>query len=144
MDEKPITAASFYQFTAEKKLMGSKCKKCGAVYCPPRPICLKCHSNELEWTELKGKGKVVAFSVVPYGPMPMIWDGYGRDNPHCSGVIELDEGPKVSAQIIGVDVAHPETIKIGTPVSVDFVERAGWHFVEDIYKVKKFYPVFRV
>ncbi|NJN93330.1 MAG: OB-fold domain-containing protein [Anaerolineales bacterium] len=53
----------------------------------------------------------------------MIEAGYNRNNPYCAGIVELDEGPKVSAQIIGVDVAHPETIKIGTPVKVAFVER---------------------
>ena len=139
----PFTEASFSQFLKEHKLMGSKCKKCGALYLPPRPICISCHSDQLEWVELKGKGKLVAFSVIPYGPMPMVLAGYGRDNPTCSGIVELDEGPRMSAQILGVDVAHPENIKIGTPLTVDFAERPTWHFIEDVYKVKKTYAVFR-
>ena len=144
MAERPITVDSFEKFLGEKKLMGTKCKKCGAVHCPPRPICLKCDSDELEWTEMSGKGKIAAFTVIGVGPMPMVWEGYSRENPYCSGVIELEEGPKISAQITGVDTAHPENIKIGTPLVVDFAERCTWHFIEELAKVKKFYPVFKV
>ncbi len=144
MSERPFTADSFYQFAAEKKLMGGRCQACGALFCPPRPICLNCHSDKMEWVPMSGQGKIVAFSVIPYGPMPFIKEGYGRDNPHCSGVIELVEGPKIAGQILGVDVAHPESIKIGTPVTVDFIERGSWHFIEDVSKVRKVYPVFKV
>ena len=143
MEIRPFTAESFYQFAAEKKLMGSKCQKCGALWCPPKPICNKCHGDEMEWVELSGKGEIVTFSVIPYGTMPFIIEGYGRDNPHCSGIVKLEEGPNISAQILGVDVNNPESIKIGTPVTVDFMERAGWHFIEEVYKEKKVYPVFR-
>ena len=33
----------------------------------------------------------------------MIAEGYGRDNPYLAGVVELDEGVKISAQILGAD-----------------------------------------
>jgi uncharacterized OB-fold protein len=144
MTDRPFTSDSFYQFAAEKKLMGSRCQTCGTLYCPPKPICIKCHSDKMEWVELKGKGKIAAFSVIPYGPMPFVKEGYGRGNPHCSGIVELEEGPRIAAQIIGVDMAHPEQIKIGTKVTLDFAERGSWHFVEDVAKVKKTYPVFKV
>lgn len=143
MDSRPVTIESFDKFLAEKKLMGSRCKGCGAIWLPPRPICLQCHSDELEWVELKGKGKIVAFTVIGVGPMPMVWEGYGRDNPYCAGVVELEEGPRVSAQIMGVDVAHPENIRIGTPVIADFTERRTWHLIEEVAKTRKSYLVFR-
>jgi uncharacterized OB-fold protein len=144
MADRPFNSDSFYLYAAEKKLMGSRCLSCGRLYCPPRPICLNCHSDKMEWVEMKGKGKIAAFSVIPYGPMPFIKEGYGRDKPYCSGIIELEEGPRVPAQIMGVDVAHPESIKIGTAVTLDFVERGSFHYIEDVYKVRKIYPVFKV
>jgi len=143
MNERPFTVASFEQFLGEKKLMASKCKKCGALWLPPRPICIKCHSNELEWVELKGKGKLIAFTVIGVGPRTMVDEGYGRDNPYCSGVVELEEGPRISAQIMGLDVKSPKNIKIGTPVTVDFVERGTWHVVPEIAKNRKTYLAFR-
>lgn len=122
MVEKEFTAASFCQFLSEKKLMASKCTKCGALYLPPRPMCTKCFSGEMEWAEMKGKGKLAAFTTIAVAPTLMMEEGYGRDNPYCTGVVELEEGPKISARILGVDAKKPEEIKVGTPLSIDFVE----------------------
>jgi uncharacterized OB-fold protein len=143
MKEIPFTIASFDNFLSERKLMASRCVSCGALWLPPRPICLKCKGDEMEWKELGGKGTLVAFTVIGVGPMPMIDAGYGRDNPYCVGIVQVEEGPRIGAQILGVDVAHPENIKIGTPVAADFVERGSWHFVEEVAKAKKAYLAFR-
>ncbi|KKL06886.1 hypothetical protein LCGC14_2591540, partial [marine sediment metagenome] len=42
--------------------------------------------------------------------------------PYCFSVIKLDEGPMISGQLIGVDESKPESISIGTPVKVSFIE----------------------
>jgi uncharacterized OB-fold protein len=143
MKEKPFTISGFEDFLQEKKLMGSRCSQCGALWLPPRPICLSCNRDEMEWVELSGKGKLAAFTVIGVGPMPMIDSGYNRDNPYCSGIVEVEEGPRISAQILGVDVAHPENIKIGIPLTADFVERGSWHFLEELARNKKTYLTFR-
>ena len=41
----------------------------------------------------------------------MVEEGYDRNNPYCSGAVELVEGPRVVARIEGVDTLHPETDK---------------------------------
>jgi len=143
MNEMPFTAASFDKFCSEKKLMASRCKKCGAVLLPPRPRCIKCKSNEMEWVELKGKGKLVSFTVIGVGPPTMIEEGYDRNHPYCSGVVELEEGARITTQILGVDVDHPENIRIGTPVMADFIERGGYSLVPAIANVRKTYLVFK-
>jgi len=143
MKEKPFTIASFEDFLQEKKLMGSRCTQCGALWLPPRPICPTCKHDGMEWTEFSGKGKLAAFTVIGVGPMPMIDSGYNRDNPYCAGIVEVEEGPRISAQILGVDVAHPENIKIGTSLTADYVERGSWHFVEELAKNRKTYLTFR-
>jgi uncharacterized OB-fold protein len=143
MKEIPFTIASFNTFLSERKLMASRCASCGALWLPPRPICLTCKGDTMKWEELSGKGLLVAFTVIGVGPMPMIEAGYSRDKPYCVGIVQVDEGPRIGAQILGVDVAHPENIKIGTPVTVDFVERGSWHFVEEVAKEKKVYLAFR-
>ena len=143
MNEMPFTAASFDKFCSEKKVMASKCKKCGAVELPPRPICTKCNSQEIEWAELKGKGKIVSFTVIGVGPWTMISEGYDRDHPYCSGIVELEEGPRITTQILGVDVNKPENIKIGNPVTADFVERGSFSLVPEVANVRKTYLVFK-
>jgi len=143
MKEMPFTIASFNNYLTERKFMASKCTNCGALWLPPRPICLSCKGNDMAWTELSGKGSLVAFTVIGVGPMPMIEAGYDRDNPYCVGIVEVEEGPRISAQILDVDVSHPENITIGTPVVADFVERGSWHFVEEVAKTRKVYLAFR-
>ena len=121
MEEQPISALSFHKFLNVNKLMGSKCNQCGTLFAPPRPICLKCSSTEMKWAELKGKGKIATFTSIIVGPPWMIEQGYDRNNPYCCGVVELEEGVRIDARIEGVDATRPETIKIGTPVTVEFL-----------------------
>ncbi len=123
MSEQAFTGTAFYGFLKEHKLMGARCPQCGAIYAPPRPLCPACPDNEMEWVELSGAGKLASYSVIAIAPTAMLEAGYGRENPYCSGVVELAEGPRISAQILGVDVAHPEKIVIGTPVQAVFIER---------------------
>ena len=123
MEERPISTLSFDQFLNEEKLMGSRCRKCGVLFSPPRPICIKCYSREMEWVELKGKGKLATFTSIYVGPPWMIEQGYDRQHPYCSGVVELEEGVMIDARIEGVDTNKPETIKIGTPLTVQFLHR---------------------
>ncbi len=123
MEEKPISVIYFDQFLNEEKLMGSRCKKCGAVFLPPRPICIKCYANDMEWTQMKGKGELVTFTSISIGPPWMVEQGYDREHPYCSGVVELDEGVRIDARIEGVDASKPETIKIGMPLTVEFLHR---------------------
>jgi uncharacterized OB-fold protein len=121
--ERPFTAASFEQFLNEKKLMGSHCPKCDKSFLPPRAICSNCFSDQLEWTEFKGAGKLAAFTSIYIAPTAMIEAGYGRDKPYLAGVVELNEGVKISGQILGVDASKPEEIKTGVPLTAEFVER---------------------
>ncbi len=123
MDKRPFTIASFDQFLAEGKFMGMKCSKCGAFRIPPKPMCSQCYSTELEWVEMTGKGTLSAYSCVAVGTTMMVEEGYDRKNLYCTGVISLEEGPRICAQIIGADSNNPESIKIGTPLKVGFVER---------------------
>lgn len=118
-----FNGTAYYGFLKEHRLMGSRCSKCGAVYAPPRPLCATCPDADLEWVELSGEGTLASYSVISIAPTAMIEAGYGRDNPYCSGVVQLAEGPRISAQILGVDVAHPETIAVGAPAKVAFIER---------------------
>jgi len=120
--EKEITVQNYLEYINSKKLMGSRCKKCDAKYVPPRKLCIKCNSTDLEWEEMSGQGKLAAFSCIGVGTTFMVDKGYSMKKPYCFSVIELDEGPMVSGQLIGVDESKPENIVIGTPVKVSFIE----------------------
>jgi len=120
---RPFTAASFNHFLGEHKLMGVRCSTCGKLYTPPRAICPACHGGAMEWVELSGRGRVAAFTAISIAPTMMIEEGYGRDNPYCTGVVELEEGAKVSARLLGFDARNPALAIIGMPVKVEFLDR---------------------
>jgi uncharacterized OB-fold protein len=119
----PFTHASFQQHLSAHRLMGSRCAACGAMHLPPRAICPACRSAQMTWVEFSGRGRLAGFTSVFIPPTAMAQAGYGRENPYLSGVVELEEGPKISARLLGLDAAHPEGISIGQPLVVDFIDQ---------------------
>jgi len=119
---RPFSAASFDQYLAEGKLMASRCAGCNSMHLPPHAICPKCHSANMDWVETSGKGKLAGFTVIYIAPTFMIEQGFGRENPYVSGIVELEEGVKISARITGVDALRLETIRVGARLMVDFIE----------------------
>jgi len=123
VEEKKISDITFNEYLNEEKLMGSKCKRCGSLFTPPRPICVDCYSTDMDWIEMKGTGKLLAFTCISVGPPSMIEEGFDRKHPYCVGVVELDEGTKVDARIEGIDPAKPENIKVGMSMGVKYLHR---------------------
>jgi hypothetical protein len=123
MEGRLFNDISYEQSLSEGKLMGSRCQKCGALFLPPRPICAECYGSEMEWAEVKGEGRLAAFTCIAIGPPFMISEGYDRKHPYVCGVVELEEGVRAVARIEGVDGSKPETISIGTPLKVEFLHR---------------------
>jgi len=121
--QRPFTAASFNQFLEEDKLMGSRCTECEGLYLPPRALCPQCHSQNLEWVEMGGRGKLAAFTSIYIAPTAMNALGFGRSHPYLTGVVELNEGVKISARLLGLDAQKPEEIQIGTPMQVAFLRQ---------------------
>lgn len=120
---RPLTAASFNEYLAEHKLMGARCLQCGALYLPPRALCPACFSAGLAWEELPGAGSLAAFTSIYIAPTFMEAQGYGRKNPYLTGIVELAEGVKISARLVGLDPAHPESVQIGQPLQVTFLDQ---------------------
>jgi uncharacterized OB-fold protein len=120
--EKDFTIQNYLEFLQSKKLMGSKCRKCGILYVPVRKLCPKCDISDMEWVEMSGEGELAAFTSITVGTPYFIEKGYDRNKPYCFSIIKLKEGPRVSAQLVGVDESKPDTIKIGMPVKVKFLE----------------------
>ncbi len=125
MPEREFNNESFQTYLGEHKLMGARCATCNTLYVPPRPLCSNCFGETMTWEEMGGQGKLRAFTVVHIATSAMIEAGYGRENPYFSGIVKLEEGPSISAQILGADAAHPGQLAIGTPLNAVFVERGA-------------------
>ena len=115
-----FTSSSYLANLKErKKLTGVRCRSCGQLSAVPRPLCRACHSGEVEWFEFSGKAKLSTFTCISVVPVAMGKRGYGRDNPYCTGIVTLEEGPRVSALILGVDGNNPQDIKTDLDLVLD-------------------------
>lgn len=102
----PYTKVSkFAQDLREGKLEGTKCKKCGQVYFPPRADCSNCMSSDMEWRAYTGKGKLVTFTTIHAAPT-----GFDDMAPYTIGVLDLNEGGRLLAW---VDNIPQEELRIG-------------------------------
>ena len=93
------------------RLLGNECIKCKHKYTPKKFVC-NCGSEEFKEIEYSGKGKLYSYTVVYAAP-----EGHERNTPYALGVVTLDEGVGVIAQIVDVDF---EEIKIGMPLEYCF------------------------
>ena len=90
---------------------GVECTNCGSYYFPARSICPECRrEGKLEMYAFKGTGKIFSYSVVHAPPA-----GFELHRPYIMAIIELDEGPKLTAQIVD---AKKEDLKIGMKVEM--------------------------
>lgn len=122
MAEGDFTTSAFARHLAEKRLMASRCKACGKLSLPCRHVCPRCHGAAMEWRQMSGRGKLVAFTAISVAPSALAAEGYGREKPYLVGIVELEEGPRVSARILGVDARSPQNIPPDLPVALDLSE----------------------
>jgi hypothetical protein len=94
------------------RLEANKCKKCGYISFPPRIVCPQCQNREFEETKLAEKGKVLTFTVIRVPPHQFV-----DQAPYAVGIVELDDGVKLTGQIVDCDF---EDLKIGKRVKIEF------------------------
>jgi uncharacterized OB-fold protein len=90
--QRPFTDRSYAAFLSEEQLMGSRCHDCKQLFIPPRGLCPDCHTENLSWEQVGGRGRLVALTRMAMVSPALAEEGYGKARPYCSGVIELDEG----------------------------------------------------
>lgn len=101
----------FWDGARQGKLLIQRCKACRTLRHPPGPVCTACHSFEWDTVESKGLGTVYSFAVMHYPEVPPF------EHPNPVGLVELDEGTRLVAQLVGV---APRAVRIGDRVQVEF------------------------
>jgi len=92
--EYKLTFQAYNEALKQNKLLGLKCQDCGAITVPPKIACHKCTSNNLEITELKGKGAVKTFTTVNVAS-----EGREDEAPYTIVLVELEEGPWIMGNL---------------------------------------------
>lgn len=97
----------------ERRLLLPWCRECARPHLPPGPVCPFCFSEHLEWRPASGRGKVSAWTVVHKAWFP----AFEADLPYNVVQVELDEGPRLTANVVGI---RNEDLRVGLPVGIVF------------------------
>lgn len=96
-------------------LKAKKCEVCERVYFPPRescPYCRRKSMDKMKDIKLCGRGEVLTYTIIHVGP-----EAFEEQVPYPIAIIQLEEGPKVTAQIVDCDI---EDVHIGMKVQSTF------------------------
>jgi uncharacterized OB-fold protein len=105
--------AWWFDACKQHKLLIQRCTSCGTLRHPPEPICGGCQSPDWDAVEASGRGSVYSFVVNHYPQVPAF------DYPLAVGLIELEEGTRLVANLVAAD---PAEVTVGLPVEVEFVD----------------------
>lgn len=111
-------SARYWEGARERKLLIRKCLACDGMHFLPRLLCPECWSDRLEWIEAEGSGVVHSVSVVRRASDP----AFASRVPYVLALIELKEGPRMLANILGDGAL---CTVIGDAVTLTFEERGG-------------------
>ena len=91
-------------------LVGEECPHCSFKIFPPRDVCPECGGEAKEPYTFNGLGSVYSYTVIQDGP-----EGFDTSGPYTVALIQLEEGPVVTAQLTDLG---DEPVSIGMPVEM--------------------------
>lgn len=103
----------FWDGARRHELWIQRCQACGTHLFYPRRLCTTCGSADLDWVEASGRGSVFTYTIARRATHPAFADRV----PYVIAVVELEEGPKLTTNIVGVD---PDDVRIDMPVVVTY------------------------
>lgn len=99
-----------------EELWIQRCKSCANWQWGPEWVCHQCHSFELDWVQVEGKGRIYSWERAWHPVHPAL---RARQEPYIAVLVELPEAGHV--RMIGNLLGDPhQEVAIGTPVEVVF------------------------
>jgi uncharacterized OB-fold protein len=116
--KKPLPVASpestpFWQAAKEHRLLIPRCNACAKFWFPPSRLCPHCLSGDVGWQAVSGRGHVYSFVVFHRVYHP----GFAGEVPYVVAIVELEEGPRMLTNIVGIPV---DQVRCNMPVAVVF------------------------
>lgn len=111
--EQKLYFKDYNEALKQNKILGLKCKECGALTVPPKMACRQCTSQEMEVVEVKGSGRIRTFTTVFVGA-----EGRESEIPYILVMVELDEGPWLMGNLESIDPKAASMELIGKRVTM--------------------------
>jgi uncharacterized OB-fold protein len=107
----------FWDGANSGQLRIQKCVTTGKHFFPPRRYSPYTVGGETEWVEASGRATLYSY-VINHRAAP----GFENDGPYAIAVVELEEGPRMMANIVGIEI-EPEKLVLDMPLQVQFEAR---------------------
>jgi uncharacterized OB-fold protein len=108
-------ATEFWEATRRHELLVQRCTKCQTWQWGPEEICYNCHSFDVGYEPVSGKGKIFSWERSWYPVHPALKDGL----PYLTVLVELPEADNV--RMVGNLLGDPmQTVNIGADVEAVF------------------------
>jgi uncharacterized protein len=111
--EQKLYFKDYNEALKQNKILGLKCRSCGAITVPPKMACRQCSSFDMEIIEVKGSGKIRTFTTVFVGA-----EGRESEVPYIIVMVELEEGPWIMGNLEGIDPKQASMELIGKKVKM--------------------------
>ena len=108
----------FWDACNERKLVVQNCTACAKMQYPPEAACSECGSSQnLEWREMSGRGKISGYIVIYDSRIKRIQE----EQPLNMAVIALEEDTGINflSNLPGVPL---DEVPVGSSVQVEFEE----------------------
>ncbi|MGD0228818.1 MAG: Zn-ribbon domain-containing OB-fold protein [Syntrophorhabdales bacterium] len=115
----------FGELKDNKKIMGTKCPKCGIVFCPPTSDCPKCWVPT-EWVEVGPKGTLLHYTVIGLPPLFV-----KKPVPFTLGYVKFDGAD--TGILVFIDETDLKKLKNGLRVEAVFKEERDGHITDIDY-----------
>lgn len=102
----------FWDGTKEGELRLQRCRDCGHIYFPPRPLCPACSSRNVEVFAASGRASLLSY-VINQRQHPSF------DSPYAIALVQLEEGPTMMSNIVDCEQT-PEALVLDMPLTVTF------------------------
>lgn len=103
----------FFEGAKRHQLMLMRCVNCRAWRLPSRPRCPDCWSTDTEWARASGRGTLYSFGLMHQNLHP----AFAERTPYQFAIVELDEGPRIVSNVVGVPDAE---LRVDMPLEVVF------------------------
>ncbi len=113
------TTQTFWDGTRAGELRIQHCAACAHNFLYPRTHCPACGSAKTEWIKTSGRAHLYSY-VISHRAAPG-WEG---EVPYVIAVVQLDEGPRMLSNLVGV-AADPAALVLDAPLEVVFEARGN-------------------
>ena len=104
----------FWAKVGKHQLWIQRCVDCIKPFFYPRMVCPNCLSDNIEWFEVSGRGFLYSY-MINHRPPP----GFEEDAPYAIAIVQLEEGPRMMSNIVGIENT-PENLILDMPLKVVF------------------------